>query len=163
MGLEQDIDLLSRVAMFQDFELEQLRLIAFGTERQLMSKGTVLYEQGAESDGGYVVASGQIDIVLRQGTREITLDSCTEAGLIGELALITESRRAAAAIARVDSEVLFVPRSLFHRLLREYPQMAAMLHSRIAHSVRGLVEQMEKVHDRLADLPSFQNPGRDDQ
>ena len=150
MGLEQDIDLLSRVTMFQDFDPEQLRLIAFGTERQFLRKGTVLYRQGAESDGGYVVSSGQIDIVMHQGEQEITLDSCTEAVLIGELALITENRRAAAAVARVDSEVLFIPRSLFHRLLREYPQMAALLHARISHSVRGMVQQMEKVHERLA-------------
>ena len=158
MGLEQDIDLLSRVAMFQDFELEQLRLIAFGTERRFLKNGSVLYEQGEDSAGGYIVASGQIDIIVRDGTREITLDSCTEAGLIGELALITENRRAATAVARVDSEVLFVPRSLFHRLLREYPQMAAILHARIAQSVRGMVQQMEKVHERLVDLPSLSDP-----
>ena len=163
MGLEQDIDLLSRVAMFQDFGLEQLRLIAFGTERQLLRKGERVYEQGQKSDGGYVVAAGQIDIVLRQGTQEARLDSCTEASLIGELALITENRRAASAIARVDSEVLFIPRPLFHRLLNEYPQMAALLHARIALSVRGIIQQMEKVHDRLADIPPLKRKYNDNE
>lgn len=158
MGLEQDIELLSRVTMFQDFEPEQLRLIAFGTERRFLRNGSVLYRQGEESDGGFVVATGQIDIVAYHGDREIVLDSCGPAGLIGELALITENRRTANAIARVDCEVLFIPRSLFHRLLREYPHMAALLHARIAQSVRGMVTQMEKVYEKLSGIPGFRKP-----
>jgi CRP-like cAMP-binding protein len=159
MGLEQDIDLLSRVAMFQSFETEQLRLIAFGTERRRLKKGSVLFQQGESSDGGFVVASGQIDIVTRQGGHEATLESVTEAGLIGELSLITQNLRIASAVARIESDVLFIPRTLFHRLLQEYPQMAALLHARIAHSVRGIVSQMEAVQKKLADLPPLSDRG----
>lgn len=139
--------------MFQSFETEQLRLIAFGTERRRLRKGACLFQQGEKSDGGYVVASGQIDIVMSQGGHEVTLESVTESGLIGELALITANKRVASAVARVESDVLFVPRALFHRLLQEYPQMAALLHARIAHSVRGIVAQMEAVRRKLAELP----------
>jgi CRP-like cAMP-binding protein len=159
MGLEDDIDLLSRVAMFQSFETEQLRLIAFGTEKRRLKKGSVLFRQGDTSDGGYVVASGQIDIVAHGSGREITLESVTEAGLIGELSLITPNKRIASAIARTESDVLFIPRALFHRLLREYPQMAALLHARIAHSVRGIVSQMEAVQKKLDDLPPLNETG----
>lgn len=153
MGLDQDIELLSRVAMFQNFETEHLRLIAFGTERRRLKKGSILYSQGDDSDGGFVVATGQIDIVARHGGHEVTLESVTESGLIGEIALITPNRRIATAIARMESDVLYIPRNLFHRLLQEYPKMAALLHARISHSVRGLVQQMEMVQRKLAELP----------
>ena len=153
MGLEQDIELLSRVGLFQDFEMEQLRLIAFGTERETARTGTFLFRESEVAKGGYVVAGGQIDIVLRRGNTDIVLQNCRSAALIGEMALITETRRATSAVAKVNSDVLFIPRTLFHRLLREYPSMAALLHSRIAHSVRRLVQEMDEVNIRLNSLP----------
>jgi CRP-like cAMP-binding protein len=158
MGLEQDIELLSRVALFQDFGIEQLRLIAFGTQRERIGAGSILYEADDESDGGYVIAEGQIDIVIIREGHEFILDHCHEAALIGEIALITGNRRATAAIARSNSEVMFIPRTLFHRLLSEYPEIAALLHGRISHSVRSLVHQMEKIHDRLSEIPSLGKP-----
>jgi CRP-like cAMP-binding protein len=155
MGLEQDIELLARVALFQDFGIEQLRLIAFGTEREQLKTGTLLFSSGDESDGGYVVANGQVDIVVYRDEHEFILERCYEASLIGEMALITGNRRATAAIARQNSDLLFIPRSLFHRLLREYPDIAALLHGRIARSIRTMVHQMEKIHERLSDIPSL--------
>ena len=152
MGLEQDIELLSRVALFEGFEREHLRLIAFGTERMTLKRGDNLYREGETSDGGYVVVEGQIDIVLVRDGHDYLLESCGPAGLIGEIALITQNVRVSSAIARERSEVLFVPRSLFHRLLREYPNMAALLHARIAQSVRQILTQLEDVEARLGGL-----------
>lgn len=155
MGLQDDIDLLSHVGLFRDFGLEHLRLIAFGTERQVLKKGTRLFAEGDESEGGYVIVSGQVDIVLHRGDRDLVLESCSQAGLIGELALITGNRRVADAIAKTDCEILFIPRSLFHRLLSEYPDKAQMLHMRISQSVRELVQQMQDIQEKLKQIPPF--------
>jgi CRP-like cAMP-binding protein len=149
MALDRDIALLSRVGLFQGFTPEQLRLIAFGSEREKLGEGTVLYREGEAAGGGYVVADGQIDLVLNKARRQIVLESCMEGGLVGEIALITSTRRATDAVACHDSEVLYVPRSLFHRMLREYPETAAFLHGRIAQSVRRLVAQIEEVNTKL--------------
>ena len=161
MGLQEDIDLLSQVELFRDFGLEHLRLIAFGTERQILKKGTALFSEGEESEGGYVIASGLVDIVLHRGDRDLVLESCGKAGLLGEMALITSVRRVAAAVAKTECELLFIPRPLFHRLLREYPDKAHMLHTRISHTVRELVQQMEDVQEKLQLIPPL--GGSDDQ
>ncbi len=161
MGLQEDIDLLSRVTLFRDFGLEHLRLIAFGTERQVLKKGTTLFSEGDDSEGGYVIASGQVDIVLHSGERDLVLESCGPAGLIGEMALITNVRRVASAVAKTECELLFIPRPLFHRLLREYPEKAHMLHTRISHTVRELVQQMEDVQEKLKLIPPL--GGKDDE
>lgn len=157
MGFEQDIALLSRVALFRDFTVEQLRLLAFGIERQWFNAGQELFSRGELSDGGYVVARGQIDIVAMRNNREIILDTCLEASLIGEMALIASNRRIATAVARVNSEVMFVPRALFHRMLKEYPEMAMMLHQRVSQNVERMMIQITKVGDGMENIEALED------
>lgn len=152
MALDQDIALLSRVGLFQGFTPEQLRLIAFGAERERFAAGATIYRENEAAKGGYVVAHGQIDLIIQKGRRELILESCREGGLVGETALIAANRRACDAVAHSDSELLYIPRSLFHRMLREYPETAAFLHGRIAQSVRKLMVQLGEVHKRLGDI-----------
>lgn len=156
MGFEQDIALLSRVALFRDFSVEQLRLLAFGTERQWLNAGSELFSRGDLSDGGYVVARGQIDIVALRHNREIVLDSCLEGSLIGEMALVALNRRIATAVARVNSEVMFIPRPLFHRMLREYPEMAVKLHQRISQSVERIMHQLGRIGGRMEEIAALE-------
>jgi len=155
MALDRDISLLSRVALFHGFTPEQLRLLAFGAEREPVPQGTMLFREGDTADGGYVVAAGQIDLVIAKGRRHVLIDSATEGGLVGETALIAANRRASDAVANVDSEVLFVPRALFHRMLREYPETAAYLHGRLAQSVRRIMGQIEEVNARLGSMQQW--------
>lgn len=158
MALEEDIELLASVEMFREFPEEQLRLIAFGTEREYLPGGRELFVQGDEAGGGYVVAKGQIDIVTYRGRREIILDSCLSGSLIGELALITRNQRIVNAVARTNSEVLYIPRLLFHRMLNAYPETAAVLHDRISQSVRRLTHQMSRVRDKMDQIPDLYRP-----
>lgn len=151
---------MSQVDLFQGFTVEQLRLLAFGTERQWHNSGSELFHDGEPSDGGYIVASGQVDIITWRGERQIILDSCKEAALIGEMALLTENRRVGTALARVDSEVMFIPRGLFRRMLNEYPEMAAMLRERIAENVRMIVRDLDVVNSRISSIEMLEKlPG----
>lgn len=158
MALEDDIRLLASVDLFRDFPEEQLRLLAFGTEREYLPGGRNLFVQGDDADGGYVVAKGQVDIVVFRGQREIILDSCLQGSLIGELALISPNRRIASAIARTNAEVLHIPRSLFHRMLTNYPETAIALHDRISHSVRRLVHMIERVREKMTGIRDLTRP-----
>ncbi len=162
MALDDDIRLLSSVDLFREIPEDQLRLLAFGTEHRLIPGGHPLFAEGDEADGGYVVADGQIDIVaIRQG-REIVLESCQAGSLIGEMSLFTPNRRVAAAMARHNSEVLFVPRPLFRRMLEAYPDTAIALHDRIGRSVRRMIGQISQVKQRLDSIPDLPNAGPTD-
>ncbi|MCB1429904.1 MAG: cyclic nucleotide-binding domain-containing protein [Nitratireductor sp.] len=158
MRLESDIELLMRVDLFQGFQPEQLRLVAFGAERERMHKDEVLYRDGEEADGGYVVVRGQIDLMVFRGRREIILDSCLEGSLLGELALLTANRRISNAVAAVETEVLHVPRRLFHRMLNEYPETAALMYRRLSQSVSRTMENLARVHGKLENIPKLDIP-----
>ncbi|MCB1440270.1 MAG: cyclic nucleotide-binding domain-containing protein [Nitratireductor sp.] len=155
MTLADDIQLLSRVPLFDGFPEEQLRLLAFGSKRMFMRSGEALYLQDAVSDGGYVVVTGQVDLIVQSGQREIVLASYLANSLIGELALITANRRIATAVARGNCELVFIPRQLFRRMLEEYPELAERLQSRIMHSVQRMLSEMAKVQEKMAHIPDL--------
>lgn len=157
MTLAQDIELLARVSLFEGFPDEQLRLLAFGSKRIFLRGGEVVFREGALSDGGYVVVSGQVDILVERNGRELIMASQLENSLIGEMALITTNRRVATALARTNAELIFIPRDLFKRMLGEYPQLAEKLHERISRSVRAMLKQMEAVQTRLSGIPDLSN------
>lgn len=155
MTLADDMDLFSRVPLFGDFPAEQLRLLAFGSKRRYLRPGEELYREGDVSEGGYVIAHGQIDLLITRGSRQYVMGTYLENGLIGEMSLVTDNRRIATAIARNHAEVLFIPREVFRRMLVEYPDLAEILHRKIAASVRTLLAEMGRIQERLERNPGF--------
>jgi len=155
MTLNDDIDRLSRIPLFDGFPLEQLRLLAFGSKRLFFNAGEEIFYEGANSEGGYLVVSGQVDVVVTREGREIVLSSQLENSLIGELALVTHNKTVAGALARTNVELLHIPRELFRRMLSEYPELAQVLHQRIAASVRKMLGEMSRVHGKLSSIPNL--------
>lgn len=157
MTLNDDIHRLSSIALFEGFSVEQLRLLAFGSKRLFLRDGEELFRENQSSDGGYLVVSGQVDVVSYAHGREMVLSSQLENSLIGELALITPNKRIATALARTNCELLHIPRELFKRMLSEYPELAILIHSRIEKSVTEMLEQIAKVNERLSSIPNLSN------
>lgn len=155
MSLDYDMGLLAKVGLFQGFTPDQLRLLAFGAEREQLPTGETLFHEGDPANGGYVVAVGQVDLTVRRGRREIVVETLEQGGLTGEMALLAPNKRTTDAVAKTDSEVLFIARPLFLRMLREYPETAAALHNHIAQSVRELAFQLQDVHGRLGSISSL--------
>ncbi|EFL88114.1 cyclic nucleotide-binding domain-containing protein [Ahrensia sp. R2A130] len=147
MSLDTDIRLLSRVKLFEGFDREALRLLAFGAEARTYGAGTRLFRAGEQSDGAYVVVTGAIDLYPEEGSQPpMRLE---QGALIGEMAVIVPTLRANTAMAVEHSEVLKVPRPLFRRMLEEYPELAAILQQRIAGSVDEFMARLERIRAKL--------------
>ena len=147
MSLEDDMALLARVAMLAGMERDALRLLAFAAETRQLRAGDVLFRKGDVSDGGYVVASGAIAMIEDDAS---TADAIIWAGgLIGEVALITETRRPATAIAREPTTVLRLSRAMFRRTMEEYPQLAQRLAADLRHRVMAMSADLGRVKTRL--------------
>ncbi len=159
MSLDADIELLSAVPLFCDFKKEHLRLLAFGAERRKLEAGTKLYLADSYSDGGYVVALGQVDLFDRN-KRLISSHGMGE--LIGELALISEVEYSATAVAAHNCQLMKIPRPLFRRMLEEYPDLARQLHARISFSLQNFVDQLDRVREDLEDRDRKETAGGDD-
>jgi CRP-like cAMP-binding protein len=150
LALDDDIALLARVPMLGSIEKEALRLLAFSAEPRVLRAGDVLFRKNDPADGGFVVASGAVTLLADD---EVTPLAVAEAGsLLGEIALISETRRPATAIAREPTTVLRLARVLFRRTLEEYPHVAERIareiHARMVATTSGLAEVKHKL-DRI--------------
>lgn len=151
MALEDDIRILSRVSLLEGLTREQLRLLAFGTEVLRLGSGRELFYEGAPADSAFVVATGQIELYReRQGRREV-LRTLGAGSMIGEFALIAAGRRLTGARASVESELLRLTRSQFHRILEEFPDVAVMLHQRVASDLRSMLDAIGALSSKFED------------
>jgi len=126
MGLEEIIGKLARIPAFAGFEPEALRLLAFSAETRILRAGDVLFRRDEISNDGFVVLVGSIAMDA-SGDGAVTARIVRPPALIGDLALLTQTRRPATAIAREPSTVLRISRLLFRRVLNEFPDSAERL------------------------------------
>ncbi len=151
MGIDSDVLTLSRVPLFHGFSPEQLRLIAFGTEHLTVNKGRELYREGETADCGFVVLSGSVNLFEDRGTDRRIVHTAGPGTLLGELALISANQRPTGAVAAADSEVIRISRSLFRRVLEEYPDLAAKLHAAMSRQFGGFINDVAKLEKRFGD------------
>lgn len=151
MALNDDIRVLGTVSLFEGLTREHLRLLAFGAENARLPAGREIYRQGARADCAYVVSKGEVDLVRRTVTGNDTLATMGRGALLGEMALIMQTDRRTGAVAKSDVELIRLNRSLFRRVLEEYPEVAARLHGRFAAQLRELADDVGHLERRFSD------------
>ncbi|MEO9336282.1 cyclic nucleotide-binding domain-containing protein [Mesorhizobium sp. SB112] len=150
MALDDDIRILSGVGLFESFTQEQLRLLAFGTESTRLPAGRRLFREDDEADSAYVVVSGTIKL-FRERDGEHTAVALVQSGsIIGELALIADTKRLTSAEASRDAELLRINRKTFHRILEEYPDLAVSLLHRITEDLQSFIASIEDLAPRFS-------------
>ncbi|PKA40778.1 cyclic nucleotide-binding domain-containing protein [Rhizobium sullae] len=139
MALTDDINLLSQQQLFRGMSADQLRLIAFGADRRLISTGQMLFREGSPAESAYVVAGGALELSTADPDGHPKVKHIAGPGtLLSELALVTLVERKFTAVAREDSSVIRITRALFHRLIEEYPDAARIIESRIRDNIAEL-------------------------
>ena len=147
MSLEEDFRRLSRIPLFSALEPEAMRLVAFAAETRILRAGDVLFRKGDPADSGYIVLSGSIALdAADRGGRAVGVVGRN--GLVGELALLAELTRPVTAVAREPSTVLKVPRSLFHRVLQEFPRSAARIRATLSQRLSTFVAELQRFAAR---------------
>jgi CRP-like cAMP-binding protein len=141
MALDDDIANLRRIALFEDFETEALRLLTFSAETKLLRAGDRLFRRGEPSDGGFILMNGSIALETHDDGRPAE-KILRPLALVGETALIAETTRPTAAIAREPSTVLKITRALFHRILEEHPETALRVRRRLSARLAQLAQQL---------------------
>ena len=137
--------------MFEDLSVEQLRLLAFGAERIKLAKDRELYHAGQNAECGYVVAAGKISLVRDTLNGRHVIRRVGPGALLGELALITEMKRLTGAVAAEETQIIRINRSLFRRMLEEYPETAAALHGRLSEQLHELLKDIGTLDKRFAE------------
>ena len=147
MGIEEDIAAIERVPMLRMLGRTALRILAIGAESRQVAAGDVLFAAGDVSDCGYIVQDGSFAL---QGAWKSASEVVAGPGtLLGELALIAETRRPATARAREPSTVIRISRSLFLKMLEGYPEAAHILRDQIVQRAQQSLNELSDVRARL--------------
>ena len=145
IALLTDTGVLAATPLFGELTDEQRKLVAFGARRRELRAGDVLYSAGRPAEGATVVLRGAFDLSNDEGA-ERRVGAAT---LLDELALLTRRSHAWTATAATDAVVLPIDRTLFRRLLEEYPDIAAQVRERIAARLGRLADAMEPIAQRM--------------
>jgi CRP-like cAMP-binding protein len=151
MALDDDIRILERVTLLEDLSREQLRLLAFGAESMRFRTGRDIYREGEGADCAYVVASGTVGLYKDRGETRIPAGEAGPGSILGELALISGGKRMTTAAAATDVEVIRLNRSLFRRILEEYPEVAARLHARISANMKAMLDEITQLSGKFGE------------
>jgi CRP-like cAMP-binding protein len=152
MTIEDDIAFFELVPTLGLLGRDALRILAIGAESRYVHGGEVLFGAGDEADAGFVIQEGSFSLSAGSAVDDEPL-VVGRGTLIGELALITETKRPATATALEPSTVLRIPRGLFLKMLDGFPSAAEKLRDILAsrsdqstaaiYAVRGILDARE--------------------
>jgi len=147
MTIEDDIAFLERIPILRRLGAAALRILAIGAESHEVPARQVLFTVGETADGAYIVQRGSFSLETgKNNESEIVAGPGT---LLGESALLTETRRPATARAREDSTVLRISRTMFLRILDGYPDAAVRLRELIASRADQWARELDDVRAAL--------------
>ena len=149
MSIENDITLLQSVPTLALLGRDPLRILAIGAESKFVEGGQVLFRAGEVADAGYVVQEGSFRLVLAEASDDGDAITVGPGTLLGELALITETKRPQTATAAEASSVIRIARPLFLKMLEGYPDLAYRLRNSIAARTTQMIGEMVLVRSML--------------
>jgi CRP/FNR family transcriptional regulator, cyclic AMP receptor protein len=118
-------------------------LASVGSPTLTFAPGDVIFNEGDKPDKMYVVLSGELEVQL-QGT---VIDTLTQGGTFGEMALIDGSPRSATVVAKTSCELAAINEKTFVLLVDEMPYFALF-------TMRNLVARLRRMNDQwLAERP----------
>lgn len=148
------VDILRRVPLFAHVGDEELgRLAAMARERPYPRNSVIVFADDP-GDALYVVAAGQVKVVLvGEDGREVILAVLGPGDFFGELALIDDEPRSAHVMAMDDARLLVLRRDDFERVLEAYPRIALAL-------LRALSRRLRRADDQIGALVMLDVYGR---
>src|SRR3954464_7101979 len=143
MTIEDDIAFLERVPALRILGRDALRILAIGAETRYIHEGISLFGEGEDADSAYVVQEGSFD--LTSAKNGIPPSIAGPGTMIGEVALLAQTKRMVSAVAREPSSVVRIPRQLFLKMLEGYPDAARRMRDALAIRANQTAAEFARV------------------
>jgi CRP-like cAMP-binding protein len=109
-----------------------------GAPYRHLEAGEKIFLEDDAADAMYMVRSGRVDVI----TYGTVLENVRPGGIFGEMALIDDGVRSAAAIATEPTEVVIIDKPAFLAIIRNEPQFALRVMSLLANRLRRTTKQI---------------------
>jgi len=104
------------------------------TDTLQLAPGDFLFQEGEKGDKMYVLLEGEVNIFLG----DFALETAEPGSLIGEMAFIEDSPRAANAVAKKASRLAQIDRRRFHFLVQQTLHFATHVMKILADRLRHM-------------------------
>jgi divalent anion:Na+ symporter, DASS family len=148
--------LLGQVDLFKGLERVTLAKLAAHLEPLSYPSGSIIFRQAEPADAFYIVARGTVGVYVtaHSGTVETAVKILHAGAPFGEMALLTNSARAATIKVETDCEVLRLDRSSFLDLVQEHPGVALSIAATLSRRLAATPDQQDEFYaPAFADSP----------
>jgi CRP/FNR family cyclic AMP-dependent transcriptional regulator len=137
---------LEKSQLFAGLSPAELQSLAARLVRKSYAAGQLLFSEGDECAGLFIIASGRIRIFKTSASgREQVLAVNSTGETLAELPVFDGGDYPASAVAVDDAEILFVSRREFQAFCLEHPQVALKVLSFVGARLRALVGIIEEL------------------
>lgn len=152
------IVLLKKVPLFSSLTDQALHNLADRCLVRTFPPGYMLFAEGDQSKGLYIVESGRARIYTtsREGKEQI-LHIQTRGGMLGEVSILDGDDYSASAVTTEPTRLLFLPRVAFEEYYRSSPEIAHAIIKSLGKRLRALIDVTDTLafHDVAARLAIF--------
>jgi CRP-like cAMP-binding protein len=127
-----------------------INLFRHATDTESFAAGQQIFRTGDVGDLMYALVEGEVDIIV--GDRVV--ETVVAGGILGEMALVDGSPRAADAVARTDSRCVPIDERRFTFLVQQTPLFAIQV-------MRILAERIRVTNELLRTSKSTPTTGKD--
>lgn len=148
------LDVLRRVPLLATLGEEDLAAFAGLLRERRYPRGSMILAQGDPGEALYLLAAGQVKVVLiHEDGREVILSVLGVGAFFGEMALLDQEPRSAHVVAMTDSLLLQLRREDFQARLRSGPEVSIAL-------LRELSRRLRRADETIASLMLLDVNGR---
>lgn len=161
------VNFLKQSDIFYQFTPTQLELVANICREVVFSAGDIIFRENSDSKELYVIAQGEVDILINPGTMgedagnfDAPVARLRRGQSFGEVALVDEGLRSATARAtQKDTRLLIIPRDKLIMLCETYPQLGYRLMYNFA---ADLAMKMRNTDLRIRDQFLYKSRSKND-
>lgn len=151
-----EIEVLRRVRLLRDLGDDELEALAAGGERKSFKDDALVFREGDEATGLFVILSGRVRLDRQHGSADIELLTLGPGGSLGEPALFDPAPRTATAVTVEPTEFLVIDRAQFLECIAQSPQALALVLAGLGSELRGAHDtvfwEMLERHALRADM-----------
>ncbi len=144
--MQENMNTISGAHLFKGLPENQLREIEGITVSQHFKRGDVIFSEGDDGDGFFLVASGLVKVFKSSPDgKEQILHILGPGEPFGEVPVFSGQQFPASAEAIAESGLIFFPRSAFVSLITENPSLALNMLAVLSMRLRQFTIQIENL------------------
>jgi Tfp pilus assembly protein PilZ len=143
----EDLEILSKIPLFKDFDDMELDEIARIALKEKFRAGDIIFNEGDQGDKLYMILKGSVDVMKKVSDNESqTLVTLKAGDFFGEMSLVDNAPRSAGIRAKDDLALLSISKQDIEFLM----DASSSISSKIHHFFVGtLVKRLRETNEKI--------------